>query len=154
MTSLEIELRVSTFFGRRANLIVPNVSWGLNLHECDLLVLTKAGYATEVEIKTTKHDLLRDSRKRHQHRSPKIRRLFFAMPESMSGCVDLVPGHAGVILVADTGPRLLRRATINKAAIKWGDRERYDLARLGALRIWPLKETIWGANREPQPPEG
>ena len=45
------------FFNYRANLIVPNISWGLGLHECDLLVLTSSGYATEIEIKVSKADL-------------------------------------------------------------------------------------------------
>jgi len=63
MTSKEIEILVADYFNYRANLIVPNVSWGLGVHECDILVLTKAGYAWEVEIKTSVADVKADLKK-------------------------------------------------------------------------------------------
>jgi len=46
MKSLDIEIAVMEYLGTRTNLIVPNVSWGMDLHECDILSLSKAGYAT------------------------------------------------------------------------------------------------------------
>lgn len=43
----------------RRNTVVPNAYWGLGLTwEADLLVISKAGYLTEVEIKVSKADLL------------------------------------------------------------------------------------------------
>lgn len=66
MKTIELEIAIMEYFGIRQNLIVPNVSWGMNgLHECDVLILSKAGYATEVEIKISKPDLLKDRDKKH-----------------------------------------------------------------------------------------
>ena len=77
ITVSEIELAVAHYFDPRRNIIVPNVWWGMGFnYECDLLVLTKAGYAYEVEIKTTKSDLKADLKKEHGHKSDKIRKLF------------------------------------------------------------------------------
>lgn len=63
ITTLDMEIVLMEYFGVNRNIIVPNVSWGLNLHECDLLIFSKSGYATEVEIKISKQDLLKDKNK-------------------------------------------------------------------------------------------
>ena len=69
ITTPEMECRLADYFGYRKNLIVPNVYWGLDMHECDLLVLSQAGYATEIEIKISIADLRADAKKVHGHRS-------------------------------------------------------------------------------------
>ena len=94
-----MELVLSSYFNSRTNLIVPNVSWGLNLHECDLLIVTPAGYAWEVEIKTTKYDLIRDGEKIHKHGSKKIKYLYFAIPEYLLEWQDHIPVRAGILVV-------------------------------------------------------
>lgn len=63
LKTIDIEVAVATYLNVRTNLIVPNISWGMFLHECDLLVLTPAGFAWEIEIKTTKADLIKDQKK-------------------------------------------------------------------------------------------
>jgi hypothetical protein len=138
--SLGIELAVADWFGYRANLIVPNVSWGLQIHECDLLVVTKSGYAYEVEIKISKADLKKDLQKRHQHINGKIKRLYFAIPEKLKNEVDLIPERAGIIVV-DTYGRctLFRKAINNSTARRLSDDEKYKVAWLGTMRIWSLK---------------
>jgi hypothetical protein len=142
-TAAEIEIKIAQWFNYRTHLIVPNVCWGASLHECDLLILTKAGYALEVEIKVSKGDIIRDSKKLHQHRSEKIKRLFFAIPKKLEKHIGLIPEHAGVITVDETGYcRLIRNAKPNRAAKKWGDKDRFNIARLGAMRIWNLKEKL------------
>lgn len=142
-----IELSIARWFGIRQNLIVPNVSWGLWIHECDVLVLTKAGYALEVEIKVSKSDLIKDGEKRHGHRSEKIKRLYFAIPEKLEKHMDLIPERAGVIVVRPSKTihgrcDMIRPGEVNKAARPLGDKDREQLARLGALRIWDLKEGL------------
>ncbi len=73
---LDIECALATYFDPRRNLIVPNVWWGMGLnHECDLMVMTRSGYVYEVEIKTSKADLVRDLKKPHGHGDDKIRKL-------------------------------------------------------------------------------
>jgi len=42
ITTLEIENRVAQYFNPRQNIVVPNISWGMNIHECDLLIVRKS----------------------------------------------------------------------------------------------------------------
>lgn len=138
-----IEIAVARWFGYRRNLIVPNVSWGFNIHECDLLVITKAGYALEIEIKVSKNDLLKDFKKTHSHKSNKIKRLFFAVPTKMEKHIPLIPERAGIIIVDSSGRCKLRRlAQANREARKLNEIELFKLAHLGAMRIWYLKNKI------------
>jgi len=142
-TAKEIEIRIAQWFGYRTNLIVPNVSWGMGLHECDILILTKAGYALEVEIKVSKGDIIKDAEKWHQHKSDKIKRLYFAIPKKLEKHIALIPEQAGVITVDEGGwCKLVRNAEANRGARKWGDEDRFNIARLGAIRIWDLKEKL------------
>ena len=77
----EIEIAIASYFGISRHIIVTNISWGLNLHECDILIIRESGYAVEVEIKRSKQDLLNDFKKQHGHRSKKIKELWYAIPE-------------------------------------------------------------------------
>lgn len=148
-----MECALSAYFNYRLNLIVPNVYWGMNLHECDLLIVSKAGYLTEVEIKITRADLRADKKKWHGHESMRIKRLFFALPDYLGHCVHMVPERAGIILIKplDNVPgeypysprcREIRPAQRNKVAGKISESDRYKIARLGALRIWNLKRQL------------
>lgn len=155
ISTLEMECAIAQRFEPRRNLIVPNVSWGLSIHECDMLVLSQANYATEVEIKISKADLKKDAEKWHGHNDyyNRIKSLFFAFPEhlwpKLQDCLDCIPERAGVLLVSRQpstrrfGPLWRidteREPEINRQARKFTDDERYKLARLGALRIWRLK---------------
>jgi len=143
-TCQEIECAVARFFDPRRNVIVPNVWWGLDLnHECDLFVLTKAGYAYEVEIKTSKADLKADARKRHNHASKKIKRLYFAIPEKLESCIDLIPGRAGVLVLRPNGAvKKLREAEPNPGARKLNEKESLHLGQLCSMRIWTLKSAL------------
>ena len=161
ITTPEIECAVANHFNYRANLIVPNVHWGMAIHECDLLVVTKAGYAYEVEIKITKADLKKDSEKLHGHQDNRIKYLYFAIPDYLEDSTDLIPERAGIIVV-ETGPlkttkyggrtytwnrkcRVVRQPILNMLATSFSPDDRYKVARLGALRIWRLKQKLVGA---------
>jgi hypothetical protein len=153
ITTAEMEVAVASWFGYRQNLVVPGVHWGLDMHECDLLVVTKSGYCTEVEIKISRADLRADAKKRHGHRSQRIKYLYFAMPEFLEQAQHFVPARAGIILVRPADNlreprcRVLRRPTCQKNSRKMTDSERYKVARLGALRIWGLKRKLLAANQ-------
>lgn len=68
-------------FQVRSHIVVPNVSWGLLNHEADLLVMSKAGYLTEIEIKRSWHDFMKDFQKSHTHNDEKISSLYYAVPK-------------------------------------------------------------------------
>lgn len=156
MTTLEMEIKLMLHFNYVKNIIVPNVSWGMNgLHECDLLVLSQAGYATEVEIKISKSDLLKDKLKPHGHEHPYIKTLYFAVPEKLKLlALKEIPERAGLLVWTpyntdqfDEGiPRFrfvgVRKPITRKDAQKFSDKERMQLLRLGSLRIIGLKKNI------------
>ena len=150
LITLDMEIALSYHFKYRRNLIVPNVSWGLELHECDLLMLTPTGYATEIEIKISKADLIKDKNKLHGHESHKIKYLYFAIPEYLLKYKEHIPERAGIVVVHyGTGfskskvyVRVVRKPKANPIKYKWDLEERYKLARLGSLRIWSLKSKI------------
>ena len=146
-TTIEMECALANFFGIRVNLIVPNISWGLALHECDLLIISKAGYITEVEIKVSKADLKKDKEKRHNHKNRYItmKQFYFAVPEKIKPefCYEHIPKHAGLIIVSKNGRcRIERTATINTQATALTEKQLFQAARLGTMRIWTLKKKI------------
>lgn len=154
--TLDMEIAVANFFNFRRNLIVPNVSWGLGLHECDLLILTPAGYAWEVEIKVSKQDLKKDLLKRHGHNHKKIKYLYFAIPKELEDCMGYIPKRAGIILVERRslylrGPFALRckkiRSPKQNSDYKWSEQERYKLACLGNMRVWRIKQSMVSAKK-------
>lgn len=143
----EIELAVAKKFGIRQNIIVPNISWGFNLHECDVFILRKTGYAVEVEIKRTKNDLLNDFKKKHGHKSNKIKELYYAIPsKDVNDWSKYIPKHAGILLYEKINDCVRisykRYAKRNKEARKLTLKEQLNVSRLGCMRIWSLKETL------------
>lgn len=148
MNCLDIEIALMNEFGVRRNMILPNASWGLGLHECDLLIIRKSGYAVEIEIKTNKYDLINDKKKKHGHRSYKIRQLYFAIPTELMPYIEHIPERAGIIEIqeGDTSYKpykcvFHRKAKIN-GSYKFTDKELIKAGHLGMMRILGLKETI------------
>lgn len=148
-TEAEIQLGLAQYFDYRKNIIVPNVSWGMfGDRECDLLVMRDTGYLIEVEVKISVSDLKRDLAKHHHHFSFRIKELYFAMPEKMITSSHLIPEHAGIIIMRDNlGVDVIRKAEVNKQARALSDREQFKLARLGAIRVWPLTDRLRLCNK-------
>lgn len=142
-TASEIEIAIANWFGWRAHVMVPNISWGLFIYELDMVVLSASGYAYEIEIKVSKSDLIRDKEKWHRHRNIRIKRLWFAVPKKLEDHIEHIPKHAGIIVVSKAGiVNIVRSPIDNKLAKKLTIDEQFQLARLGALRIWALKTRI------------
>lgn len=148
LNSTDLEIAVARSFNYRQNLIVPNVFWGLGFkHEIDVLVLTPANYAYEIEIKTAKSDLKRDFLKPHGHRSNRLRKQFFCVTkdlEELALTLILEETPEWGLLVVEEGRdvRTVRYPTINKLARPFTEDERQKLYDLAAMRIWSLKETL------------
>lgn len=149
ITTLEMEEALARYFGYRQNIIVPNISFGFNIHECDLLILRKSGHVLEVEIKISRSDLKKDLKKEHCHSDyfNRIKELWFAIPEYLQDSQDLVPEQAGIIVVylSEWGGfycRTIRDPEVNTSAHKLDATEQLALARLGTMRIWNLKRKI------------
>ncbi len=155
----DIEVAVANYFNPRMHLIVTNIREGLNIHECDLLVMNGRNYGVEIEIKISKADIKKDLQKLHGHHSNKIRRLFFAIPEDLytEDVIALIPERAGIFIITDVKevvgkhcspyykmPKCIvkRNAKINKAARPFTDKERVEMGRLGMLRYWNIRNNL------------
>lgn len=129
----------------RKMIVVANVSWGMGVHECDLLGVTTAGYAHEIEIKISRADLRADQKKTHGHDNRKIKYLWFAGPEYLTqDLIELAPERAGIIIIRERehGPLVveIRQALARPYAAKWDSAQKYNLARLGTMRYWSRKK--------------
>ena len=160
MTTLEIEIALMEHFNVRQNSIVPNISWGIaNLHECDILVLSKSNYATEVEIKISKSGLLKDKEKKHGHNHNHIARLYFAVPKNLKEiALQEIPERSGLLVIEKGKTSYLgsegfyevekyfveevKKPIRNKNAVKWSVKEANHLNRLGTMRLLGLKKKL------------
>jgi hypothetical protein len=153
LTVNDIEMAVAEHFGIRTHIIVPNVSWGLGVHECDLLSVTKAGYATEIEIKVSRQDIKADFKKRHAHKSSKIKYLYFAIPDVLRDSIEFIPDKAGIFIISKNNYGGIicieeRKPVACKFARKLTDKEILKVATLGTMRIWNMKKVINTQNKE------
>jgi len=153
----DIELALAYRYKWRQNLIVPNVYYGLGFrYELDLMIVTPAGWATEIEIKVSLSDLKADKKKKHNHFSNRIKYLYFAVPEKLRDqALELIPERAGLFIVRpDLQPNNFRKTEIiktpftNKSARKITNAERIKLNELATMRIWSLKKVIYDLQRE------
>lgn len=140
--------------------------------ETDMLVLTKSNCAYGFEIKVTKSDLNNDFKKRqikaitgtqlNGFNEPipstkgliqfyyKFRHFYYAVPCYLEDyALEVIPEMFGVLsLHRHTASSItfndLRVARKPKqlSTYKWSEKERYEVARLGAMRIWSLKNKI------------
>lgn len=150
--------------GFRVNLCVPNVSFGFfNTHEADLVVVSKAGYLTEYEIKRTWQDSLHDFKKDTNHFENKVCRLFYVVPEFLEErCKEYLKqrewpapydnqmlGHecpVGLITYNEQGwlrermyaPYLNIYTQRKLQSYKLTESQIMNLARLGSMRYWGM----------------
>lgn len=155
----QIEFAIARLFGVRDNIIVPNISWGFFItHEADLLIMSRTGYLTEVEIKRSYNDLLADFKKTTSHYEGKVEHMYYAVPVSIadkswkaiteSFCGQTVKcglltyderGFAKEVVKAPSISSILHR---NKQDHKLFVEEQLQIARLGTMRYWSMQERI------------
>lgn len=175
MKALDIEVALYTHFNPRINIVVPNVSWGMGInYECDMVVLRPSGFATEIEIKVSRADIKADLKKRHIHdakkslpgwqSAPLFREFYFAVPEALKDD-PCIPESAGILVVSEYGYKpvapgcrrptttVYRKALIRTGAVKWDDKMRLKLYRLGMMRIQALKQKLRQAERGIEKPK-
>ncbi len=150
-----MELSIASYFGIRQNTIVPNLFWGMFHYELDLCVLSKAGYATEVEIKSCRADLIKDKEKEHGHINEMIKYLYFALPYHLLKDIEHVPERAGILIIEHqeawetynfSRKEFFSCTRFREPKVcynrKWDDKERNSLLRLAAMRTWTLKKQL------------
>lgn len=167
ITTLEMEVALAKHFDFERNVVVPNISHSFFNYELDLFIITKSRYGYEVEIKVSLSDLKKDLNKHHKHINPRIKYLYFAIPEKLINHVDIIPSNAGILVVRKeecqawnnwrkmdklitkerTAVRLLRRPQ-KRSDYKFTDNEYSHLILQGYKRIWGLKEKLMKNNQE------
>ncbi|MCM1301982.1 MAG: hypothetical protein NC226_09710 [Bacteroides cellulosilyticus] len=146
----EIELALLDWCGgERSNIAVPNVTtglfWGLPF-EADLLVMSKAGYVTEFEIKRSYTDFVADFKKdASAHNAPQIYNFYYVVPISIIEKVmkylrEYVEEEPAVLAYDETGKfKNYGGYPQRKGGRKLFLEEQLKLARLGTLRYWALR---------------
>lgn len=161
-----MEIALMQYFNITKNLVVPNVTnmSGLVGFETDLLVLSKSGYATGVEIKVSKSDLKNDLKKRHikslndnirpWNKSAKefyfepYKYFYYAVPEYLlEDAKKQIPEFSGLLIarrsITSYGQPYIsitpKKQSDELFRTKWTKDEQYKLARLGAMRILKYK---------------
>lgn len=163
MKTIELELALMRHFKYHQKLVVPCVNSAV-LFEVDLLVLTDAGYATGVEIKVSKSDLKNDLKKPHIKDLDKItyggqlgfvryfnkfKHFYYAVPDYLEeDALNQIPDWCGLLIAKKYPasiyyPETVRIKEIRKPKLlfnnKWDNKQKYHLAKLGAMRIYNLK---------------
>lgn len=164
VTCLDIELAIMREFDFRQNLIVPNISnmMGIVPFETDVFVLTKSNYAYGFEIKVSKSDLKADFKKPQHAKFNEMRngktgfeRFYgkfkyfnYAVPEQLKECaLELIPDFCGLwVYRRPEYPALPKfycfREPKKLFDYKWSNEQRYEIARLGTMRIYSLKQAL------------
>lgn len=148
---IEIALAESRDFSYLKNLMVFNV-YGLSellpiQHECDVLVMTKAGYLSEIEIKRSWTDFLADFKKEHHHDSEYIKKFYYCVPLSI---VDKVAEYlsannekCGIITYDESGYIRVYWATNGiPYPKKLFLEQQLELARLGCMKVITAKKKL------------
>ena len=159
MTTPEMEKLVYWYFQDSSLVIVPKISgnnWWLDTesdpiiwknivnHECDMLIVSKKCYLTEVEIKISLSDLKADFKKKHQHKDENIKNFYYAFPEEMKEkALELIPKECGILIAVKKKCSIpcrkiecYRKPKINKEAKPINDIVLSKIYRLGYLRYW------------------
>ena len=136
-----IAARQSSRFAQRKNwLVIPNVSYGFLKYEADMLIISKAKYCTEIEVKVSFSDFKADFEKRKHSVEPdnRIKFQYYAAPMALAERhTELeLPVGWGVIGVGDSyGVKVIKEA-LPRDARKIMDKELMILARLACFRVW------------------
>lgn len=162
---IETALAKSPEFDFRKNIVAFNVNgWSEKLpiwHECDMLICSKSGYLTEIEIKRSWTDFLADFKKKHNHDSEGLIKFFYyCIPESLyervrdylceknfycSGIItyneDLIIEKRPIRINLENGEFkdiIGHHPSVKKLFIE----QQLEIARLGAMRVIGLKDKI------------
>jgi hypothetical protein len=149
-TVAELELVAIEYFWNRTSTYVPNLHCGDFPFEMDIAWMTAKGYMSEIEIKIDKSDVYRDKTKEKWKRYPKhlIRETWFVIPGKLIPVVGHIPEFAGIIVVDEEGyANEFRKAHVNKCH-KMTRALQLKVAKLGAARLWNLKQTIFDLKEE------
>lgn len=123
---------------RSAQFVLPNYTppgW----YECDLFVLSAAGYSIEYEIKLTKSDFMAEKKKRLKHEHLSYRdagvptRFFYVVPDGLV-LIREVPDYAGLVYI-DRGSMVFVRPAPRLSKDKVPNATMLDIGRIACHRV-------------------
>jgi hypothetical protein len=125
------------------NDVLINISWGFLYHEADMLIVSKTGYISEIEIKRSIADLRNDfTKKNHTHSSQLINKFYYAVPEKLVEKTKLLllehKRVAGIISYSENKKINIIIEAPNLKKRKITLEERVKLLRLGNMRVWRM----------------
>jgi len=153
MNSNKIEIALYNHFNFLNNDIISNVFLDFNRYECDLMVITKSLYVSEVEIKISVSDLRAESKKQRYklngYHNPNfsvcdfLKHKWFAMPEEMEKQgLELIPKYSGLLCVNEKmGVKIVKKPE-KLSDKKISNEQRTDFLRIGNLKVFTLKNRI------------
>lgn len=143
MTTRELEYAIyEKFYKSTKAILVRSLAGMVVNHEADILLVSKNLYLTEIEIKISISDLKKETKKKHNHQDPKIKRLYFLVPTTiLRNAIKLIPEDCGILgayrTIRDTiSIRVVREPKVNKEAVKISQDELVNIYRLQSLRYW------------------
>ena len=155
---IQYAIRYCGFWNPRADLMVPNVSWGLLDYEADFVIMTPNGYLTEIEIKRSWEDFKADFKKDHKHDDERIYHFYYCVSEGIWDKVKeyldsmyLRPIDRPAVLTYNEWGHITKQnygytgAYRNKKCRKLFLEEQFKLAKLAAFRYWSIEEKTTGA---------
>lgn len=108
----------------------------------DLVFVSRAGYATEIEIKISVADWNADLKKMKWKRDrPHVARFFYAIPETLESSIPAwLPDYAGVLIVRKSGSGYdrvdERKAAVRRKALKMSDFDQAKMHESAYYRFW------------------
>lgn len=154
---IEVALAKTPDYSFVKNIVAFNVNGlGKSLliqHECDMLVLSRSGYLTEIEIKRSWEDFKADFKKKHNHESMGIiKNFYYCVPISildkvMAYLADKERSFNCIITYDESLIIRHHMVKVGKYAPNFEYRklfleEQLQVARFGAMRAIRLKEKI------------
>jgi len=149
------EMYVALYDYITSKLIVPNVTIPFLNYESDILYVTNSDYLNEIEIKVSLSDIKADLKKKHNHDDPKVRNVFFAIPNELyDKAKKFIPIEYGILLVDKITHKYtdylisgysvykVRNPKTRKEVGKLTRDEKYNLARIGSMKI------LWKQRRD------
>lgn len=165
MTTLEMEINLMRYLDFKRNIIVTNITPISQLvgFETDILSLSQSGYATALEIKVSKADLKADLKKYHiisldyqrkltlKNLYKNIKYFYYAVPQELEDeALRQIPDFTGLYVVKTRqhpqieGIEITEIYEVKKPQqinpVKWNDKMKSQLTRLGCMRIFSLKK--------------
>lgn len=132
---------LANYFRWQSNHMVTE--WWIDGGRADLALITRAGYLTEIEIKTSlsdwKHD--KDKLKWSLEERPHVSRFFYAVPEEIADKIpEFVPANVGILALTIGRTGFVRVKTIREAArrrsLKISPEEMANIYRACYSRFW------------------